>query len=164
MRGSAVILAAVLAACSVSDPAPPAWRRSMQAAERSPRGAWVSVRLRSGGVVQGELLAVDGHRVYVERGRHVVPIRLRDIAELDMSAYDAENGGIVAWSLFGTLSTLSHGLLLVISAPVWMLWGSATARDQDSEGYEELTGLEVFPDELRPWARFPQGIPEGYRP
>lgn len=164
MRGSALVLAAVLAACSVSNPAPPGWRRTMQGAERSPRGAWVSVRLRSGGVVQGELLAVDGDRVYVERGKTVVPIRLRDIAKLDMSAYDSDNDNLVALTVLGTVSTLSHGFLLVISAPVWMLWGSATARDQDREGYEDVTGRKLLPDELRPWARFPQGVPEGYAP
>ena len=66
------------------------------------------------------------------------------------------------WTVAGTLSTASHGVALLLSAPAWIIGGSvATTKVSHAP-------LITYPS--RPWsdlaryARFPQGLPIGLDP
>jgi hypothetical protein len=64
---------------------------------------------------------------------------------------------IAGWGVLGTVSTLSHGLLLIVSAPLWVISSGIVA------GIESNAALVDHPEEplaaFAKFARYPQGMP-----
>jgi hypothetical protein len=89
------------------------------------------------------------------------------IRYLEVTFYRGEVGEAVGWGLSGTVSTLSHGLVLLLSAPVWLITTGTAGAIESSAGtvtYRAARGsltAEAFAG-LRKYARFPQGLPEGF--
>jgi hypothetical protein len=164
----AVIAGAALTSCAVPDPSPPAFQRTTEAAQRTPYGAWIVVRLEGGGVVSGELLALGERSIYVGQGELLHELPTRDIAHARVSLYRAGTAGMRGYVTLGTLTTLSHGLLLIFSAPVWSVGGSLIVRGQSSAGHASYGYRSWWrkgehpPRGLARYARFPQGLPPGY--
>jgi hypothetical protein len=84
------------------------------------------------------------------------------ITRATVAGYDIGAGRLATWATVGTISTISHGVALVLSAPVWIIGGSvATSKANHAP-------LITYPS--RPWsdlaryARFPQGLPIGLDP
>lgn len=110
---------------------------------------------------EGELIAVGTDTVFLLSAEGLIAIPMRAITRATLTAYDAQWGGLAAWSTFGTVSTLSHGYGLIVSAPVWILTGSiATASASRAPRRQYRSGAEVW-REFRKFARFPQGLPPG---
>ena len=125
-------------------------------------GQHAEVRYRDGdgesGAREGELLAIDGASVYLLiDGRTVIVERAR-LEEASVEIHDAEGTVMVAWTLLGTLSTASHGFLLIVSAPVWMLGGLMSGLSAGVEN-DAVASNDVL-DALRSRARFPAGLPD----
>jgi hypothetical protein len=164
MRGRA-LLALLLAGCTATSPAPPTARRTIQQAQRDPHGAWINVTTSSGEVA-GELLAVEREALVVESTRGFQRIPIASVRKVSLAWFEADNSGIIAWNLVGTLSTLSHGFFLVLTAPLlWWVPGSISARSASRQGYAsaeagELVKLHSFAR----FARFPGGLPPGFDP
>ena len=111
--------------------------------------------------VTGELLGIDAASVWVleevdgGRGRPVAVPR-RDVRRVGLVAYDAGTATTAGWAVAGTVSTVTHGVFLIFSAPIWMAVGIGTSLD---EGLSN--DIEVGPDgldALSQYARFPQGM------
>jgi len=154
----------LVASCTASNPAPPKWRRSLAVAQTAERGAWILVELENGERIEGELLAVEQRRLWIGRGDEGIPVPREKVSYAMLVAYTADNAGLVATTILGTLSTMTHGFFLFISAPLWMLVGGISARSHSSAGYVEYIGGVHYTSRLtglRKWARFPQGIPKG---
>jgi len=124
-------------------------------------GGWIVIMQRDGGMHAGELISVDSGvvRVLGPRGLSVVPMP----AILSASLYEYEyEGGLGAWGVLGGLSTISHGFVLIISFPIWMIATAVTA------GAESRHIRIEYPDRswaaFGKWARFPQGMPMGMDP
>ena len=162
-RMTAVALGALLVfSCTASNPAPQKWRRSVKTSQESPFGAWIIIKLGSGPRIEGELLAVGKRELVVSRGGKPARIARSRVREATLVAYTADNSGLLAGVVLGTLSTLSHGFALVLSAPIWMLAGGGTARAHSARGFlTSRQGLGSL-DEFRKWARFPQGTPRHF--
>jgi len=106
--------------------------------------------------VQGELLAATTDSLFVlplDGPFHAVA--RPTVTELQLTAYDANWGYLGVWTALGTLSTLSHGLFLPLSAPVWIIGGSVATSSQSRRPVFTNPPLET----LRRFARFPQGLP-----
>jgi len=131
-------------------------------------GGWISIRMVGNEFdwdAKGELIAISKDSLYLRYDYHelvALPLDKIDIARL--TAYDANVRRLGAWTILGTLSTLSHGVWhgvgLIVSAPAWVLLGGlATA-------FQSRAPIVNYPqkgwDEFRLFARFPQGLPERY--
>ncbi|HEX7604399.1 MAG TPA: hypothetical protein VF316_22425 [Polyangiaceae bacterium] len=132
------------------------------------RGAVTRIYLRSGETLDGELLAVGAHAmaIAVRRGDNDEDLFVSEaeIEKVRVTAYSnaALTGALVTWGAVGTLSTLSHGVFLIFSAPIWTVAGMATsiAAAEDSDQSAVVLGGEQA--QLWQFARFPQGLPPTY--
>ncbi len=85
----------------------------------------------------------------------VTPLALGAITSATLTAYDARLRTLEMWTILGSVSTLSHGVALGLTPPLSAIAGSsATASASTSPRIRSLD-----PAELRPYARFPQGLP-----
>lgn len=156
---AALVLASLGSACARSS-APAGWLSTPEQSQREAWGAWAEVRTRSGGErapVMGELIAATRDSVFVMTSAALVALPIAEIERATLTAYDARWDRLVLWTVLGTLSTASHGMALVLSAPVWIAGGTAAAaaasrgpRVRSTDGTE-----------LARFARFPQGMPPG---
>lgn len=164
----AVLTLALLAGCA-SNPAPRGYLVVAADEVYDARGAWIEVELvgSPGGRswVEGELLASDGDSLHVLAARSgrvgrgdVLSYSWSQVEDFRARAYDPSTGAYAAITAAGTLSTISHGYYLVLSAPIWMLTGTLmTAAASESADFYPEQGATA----LAPWARFPQGLPPG---
>ncbi len=152
-----LILAAV--ACA-GTPGPKGYLEPAELAQRDAFGGWITVHADSSSV-EGELIAIQTDTVFVlHQSLGLVGVPLSDDTRGRLGWYDAKWGGLTAWTVVGAASTISHGVLLVASFPVWVLSGTLAAssasrapivviRQNDPEGWTQAAR----------YARFPQGMP-----
>lgn len=155
-----IILPILLSGCA-STTAPSGWLPSAMEAQKEAFGAWISVEYNTGSsehVAKGEFIAVGQDSVFVLT-QGLIAIPLDQIEGGRLAAYDAKHGWLGAWTALGSLSTPSHGFGLILSLPAWVIVGSATTIAQSWAPIEKLPVSSW--DELRKFARFPQGLPEG---
>ena len=161
-RAIFLLILALLSGCATAN-APRGWLPTAVEAQKRAFGGWIFVWTGPKGklslAAQGELIAVGTDRVYVLASDGMKETLTAEITEARMAFYNSQSSNLAAWSVVGLLSTLSHGALLVISAPVWAVGGSAATLSHDS------TSRTRFPkkqwEELSKYARFPQGLPPG---
>ncbi len=155
--------AAILSSCA-SDPAPAAYRRTITQVQKSPKGAWVQVNAGDKSV-SGELMAVGKGTIAIGSEDGVVEIPVRRIRALKLSVYTSPYGVTALSTVLGMLSTPSHGIVLVFSAPIWFVSGTLITAIQSRVGYQTHSAPtgEVL-RALRRYARFPQGLPPAPRP
>ncbi len=129
-------------------------------------GGWIEIT-RAGrhgpyAPVEGELIAVGHDSVLVLTAERLVVLRSAEIARAKLTAYDNQWRGIGAWAAAGTVSTLSHGIGLVLTAPIWLLVGIPATSMASYE--PQLAWPSRQWAELAAWARFPAGLPPGLDP
>jgi len=112
-------------------------------------------------MVIGELLACDGRtlylRVHVGRSRYVALARGDwHTLEVEGTQHYVASG---LWTGLGAVSTLSHGVWLIASAPVWGVVGGISIGASGRR--TELLGACTL--EVRSLARWPQGLPAPVR-
>jgi hypothetical protein len=109
----------------------------------------------------GELIACDRDWVYLrlhEAPEAMLRLAWRDGLSLDVGL-PSTGPAMLTWTLVGSLSALSHGWWSLVSLPVWgFAGGGATAVS-----WNPRLGLESC-ERARPYARFPQGLPDVYAP
>lgn len=121
-------------------------------------GSLCEVETTDGAVVKGELLAVDEERIHVQSGaeaRVILRSTARSIELRDL--YTSPAVGLGIWTGAGTVSTISHGWLAIVSAPLWLGLG-ITSTVIAAHGND----TEVLPpdfDRAKQFARYPQGMP-----
>jgi hypothetical protein len=145
-----------------SNTAPEGWLPAPEDAAAFPHGAWVTVERKQDGKrsrVDGELIALRDASVIVLAGRQWIEIPRDQTRKITATYYKARLWPLSLWSTVGTLSSLSHGWGLIVSAPLWIVVGTASTAATSHEP------REVFPkaswEDLRRYARFPQGVPPG---
>ena len=133
--------------------------RSVEDVVRDGHGGWIVVTLRTGPQIAGELIAVDPGDIRVLTATGLVSIAKPAVATARLWAWQTQYGYIALWGTAGTLSTLSHGFVLVLSAPVWILTTAITASVESGSSIVDYP--DAGWDKLSLWARFPQGLPAG---
>lgn len=120
-------------------------------------GAWVELE-GDPGVPRGELIAVHADSVFVLSDRGLVAVSIASIDRARAFAYDYGHSTWTNVLFAGAVGTLSHGLLAVISMPIWFTvgFGLRAAAVVDSRI------VDILPFEtLSLLARFPRGLPPG---
>jgi hypothetical protein len=166
MRSRELVAAVVLAALAAGtagclrnpDPRP----RSMGSVESDAHGGFAVVTVPDRGVFHGELIAINHSEVWVLVGNAMLHEPLARVSGLEIHPYKVPVGRLVATGALGTLSTISHGFFLVISAPVWIVTSSVAGATYSRTARVRYEGDNW--DELAKWARFPQGMPAGLTP
>ena len=145
--------------CGPTTISPKGWLPSASAAQHESYGGWVSVRYHTGdseSEVRGELIAIHSNQVLILNSDMLISIPVDSISDMKLTIYNADSKNIGVWTAVGTLSTLSHGVCLVLSAPTWIIGGlNATASTySQAEMIYPAKPLDAF----RAYARFPQGL------
>ncbi|MEZ4360112.1 MAG: hypothetical protein R3B48_08025 [Kofleriaceae bacterium] len=157
------IVAAALCACQATPDPRKLTRHDM---ERRGEGGWMVVTTTERLRVGGELLALDTSGLWLLTAaagapRQMIWVPRERILSAELFEYD-HDGGLGGWGVAGTVSTVSHGVALLLSAPVWIV-STALAVGSES-GHVILEYPKVDFPELSKWARFPQGLPPAMQP
>jgi hypothetical protein len=116
-------------------------------------GGWIEIKSLENHI-QGELIAIDEDTVFVANST-LQTIASKDILSARLVIYDAQSMG--GWVLLGTLSTISHGLLLIFTTPMWLIGGTIAVV---SRSYDPIIDYPQRPlVDFKAFARYPQGLP-----
>ena len=148
-------------ACS-SLPAPRDWVPDANEAGTNAHGSWANVRYFKNDkrvTTSGELIAVTQDSVFLALPKsRLLPFAWKDINRLQVAYFDPHEGLCYALGAGGAVSTLSHGFILALSLPTWMIIGAATGGNRVGEAVITYPGETEDWRELRAYARFPQGL------
>jgi hypothetical protein len=152
-------LAGIVAGCA-SSPIPQARLPSEEDAITAGFGSYIQVIDAGGAAHDGELIEVQPGRLSIFDGGHIEVLARPQVASALVVVHQTHQSAYAVWTVLGTLSTITHGFFLVLSAPVWIATGVTTSISESRRA--RLT----YPDparweDLRPYARFPQGLPPG---
>ena len=116
---------------------------------------------RAGHVVAGELIAIGRDTVFVltESGLEALPEA--ELRAAQVASYQSARGELALWTCMGTLSTASHGVGLVLTAPLWIIGGTICTVAASGAGIHRYPQVSL--GEFAPFARFPQGLPPEVR-
>lgn len=123
------------------------------------KGSDVTVFLAGGNRLVGELIAVSDTHVFVLDEFEVtgVPFQKVDRVVVILDSRRTLLAALTVWGAIGTVSTLSHGVGLIISAPTWAVMSTTSASTVGVPMQTEATGGQYA--RLAAYARFPQGLP-----
>ena len=162
-RVALVLMGATGIAC-VSSPAPVGWLPNAAAARSDVYGAWVVVERDSAAPVEGEFLAVDRDTVFVlGLDGTIRRVPTAAAARSTLALYDSQARAVALAAALGTVSTLSHGFVLLLSAPVWMTAGTIAAARQSRAPIVRIARGGTW-EPVRRHARFPAGMPPALPP
>jgi hypothetical protein len=164
-REPILALALVLLAGCASTHAPSHFLPVADDAGRTARGGWLVAEIREPGAaprreVMGELLAVAPDSVYLETARGFEALPIADLGAVRLARYNSSWPTIAGLTVGGVLWTASHGVFLILTAPLWILTGTISAAvvsrgpivSPETDGWHALGAF----------ARFPQGLPPEY--
>jgi hypothetical protein len=161
---AAVILAVACSGCTPSTNAPRGWLPVAVDSPLDAYGGWIKLTYEDRGrqTLKGEFLAVDADSVYVLAAAAVVTVPVAEVRKATVAGYDPRGGNVSAQSVFGALTSFSHGVFAIISIPLlWVGGGNAATHMHAREAIVRLHGRNWSP--LHRFARFPQGPPPDLR-
>ncbi len=156
---AAGLLALLAASCAT----PVSYLPEHEMVGQETHGALVEIEINDGGRYAGELIAVEDTALVIREeteGRiHCFRVGLAGIKSFTLRYANGVNyGGLVP---LYTLATVSHGLWLIFSAPINFLATTIIAVNASS-AYELNSRRDRLSfEELKMFARFPQGLPRG---
>jgi hypothetical protein len=110
--------------------------------------------------VTGELLAVDDGGLWVLGEKGTTRVSKGQIEKVTVKVHSNLGWAFLAWTLVGTASTISHGFVLVLSAPSWAIAGGTVTGIEFGRGKATASSRDAH--ELYQYARFPAGLPAGW--
>ena len=163
-HAAAVLLtSAALAACA-SNTAPPRFLPSSKQAQTEAYGGWIELRYLEGGRerrAEGELIAVTQDTVWVLGDSGGVALATGAVRRGKLTAYTAGTGAVAGYTALGVVSTISNGVLLIFTAPLWIVTGTVAGANQSYAPERRVPPLTWA--DLGVFARFPQGRPAEVR-
>lgn len=121
--------------------------------------------------VRGELLAVQQDSLWVlPKGANVQVVAIADITRVRVPREGLTSGGVVKWTLIGGAAS---GLAMTVACSsaegdcggvfpaVMLAWGVVGGLSAAVAG-SGWRSVGLTTDSLRPYARFPQGLPPGF--
>lgn len=148
-----------------SHTAPKGWLPDPDDLQTQAFGAWMQLKIEQQSEspkpneesAEGEFIAQSQDSVYILTQQGISSISKTSISKARCTAYNAHEGNLAAWTFAGTLSTLSHGVGLILSAPVWIIAGTISTAGQS---WQPILKFPKAPwSEFQKYARFPQGLP-----
>ncbi len=156
------LAAAVSCAACASNSAPRGWLPKPGEAQAAAYGGWIELTCQESAEsrhTDGELIAVSADSVWVLNESQGVVIPTITVQSGKLTAYAAQTGTLTTWTTVGTLATISNGGFLIFTAPMWLIGGSLTVGGESRSPERKHPPLTWV--QLAPFARFPQGMPEG---
>jgi hypothetical protein len=153
-----------LAAACAYNPAPKDFLPGPKEADRDLYGAWIELTVPDGRrerVVSGELIAVRPDSVWFlpDTGAGVVGLATAGITQGQMAWYHSEAGAVAGYSALGIVSTISNGVILILTAPAWLITGIVATSNESGAPIRKSPRTRWA--DLAPYARFPGGMPQG---
>lgn len=158
--GCICLLSVLMIGCATSI-APKGWLPDPSEAQSQAFGAWMTVEYGSEAgtkISDGELIAVQENNVYLLTKDGITFISTDKVQNAMFAIYKEEKI-VGTWGFLGTLSTISHGMYLILSAPTWIITGIASAVGESKSGLLKYSDSSW--EEIKKYARFPQGVPKG---
>lgn len=163
IRTSLMVLAALVllvSGCARSY-APNYWLPSEAKSQQTAFGGWAHVEWGHGKIAEGELIAISADSIFVLSEVSLTGLQLADVSKVRVASFESGASWLAFWTTLGSISTGSHGVALIISLPVWLIAGSAATAGQSRVPLTTLDAPLLEWKALRPYARFPQGMPAG---
>jgi hypothetical protein len=140
--------------------APDGWLTDPQKAGSDVYGGWITIKLGSGDEkntpLQGELLAISRDSLFIANVKFCA-VAASTLTSARLYAYQSHAGQMAGLVVLGMLSSVSNGLMFIITAPMWMIFGSIATSIQS---YEPILSFpDVKLDRFIVYARYPQGLP-----
>jgi hypothetical protein len=141
------------------NPAPRGWLSPAQESQADPYGAWIVISTPTGPPIYGEFLAVERDSIFLRLTYGTVRgVPVDTVVQAQIAWYDAQWGQLAWWTAVGSISTISHGVGLIFTAPTWGIGGSIAARAQSRAPLLEVNRPDQW-NLVRMYARFPGGLP-----
>lgn len=151
-------LALVMAVSCKTVVAPKGSVPSRKVLDQEAYGGWVTLTLLDSQKVSGELIALTTHAV-VLMNTSANLYQKDSIVGARLVIFNNQSGSLATLTALGSFSTISHGLFLPITLPMWLISGITTSRKEARRiNYVDLTKDRNW-EILVPFARFPQGLP-----
>ncbi len=151
----------------VSSSAPSGWLPPVESVPTDVYGGWLKVEKREFkgySMALGEFIGLRDSAVFLltEKG-YLKMIPMKDVRNATLFIHE-NNGGKAALTTFlGTVSTISNGFYLLITAPIWIISGTILTVQASNKGnYYQAEPDFAWWDSFKLYARFPQGIPENF--
>lgn len=141
---------------------PKDWLPEPREAQTTAYGGWIDLHYseeQHGRRARGELVAASADSIWVLNDSQPVVIPTSAVDSGKLFAYSPRLGSLAGWTVAGMASTISNGLFLVFTAPMWLIGGSL-AGQTEIRAAQRRTPPRTWA-ELAPFARFPQGMPMG---
>jgi hypothetical protein len=143
---------------------PERWSRSVGEMPENVNGSWIWLTLQKKDLDKkaesfgGVLIAGSSDSLYVASPTLRVLPRA-SITEAKLARYDAYEGGVMAVTLIGSLTTISNGWFAELTFPMWICGGAFAAIERS---YTPVLDYPEVPFEtISKFARFPAGMPDG---
>ena len=170
VRTGVVAIAALVWSGCASTRAPDGFLGSVDEVQSTAWGSWVVVESDGpdSSLLAGELAAADDDSLFVLQSGGLVGIAKEHVRTVRVEVHQSRHGRYGLWTLLGSITTPSHGVVMLISLPSWVLTGSIITAAVSTEPYrhydrgkEPSTSSQVDWNGLRSYARYPQGLPPG---
>jgi len=154
---SVLLMSCLFLSCAATH-APRGWLERPNDSQTDTFGGWLNLETKTKRKLAGELIAISNDSIFVVTETFDA-VALTEIESARLVAYKSnieDMSGLVA---AGTLSTVTNGLLLVGTAPMWILGGSIATGIRSHEPIIDYPRKEL--SRFAPFARYPQGLPPG---
>jgi hypothetical protein len=151
-----VIFTSLVVVSCATNHIPSNWLPSAKETTSNIYGGWIEIKSRQS-KLWGELIAVDKDTVFIA-DTSMRTVATNDILKAQLYTYKSETDIITIIEVIaGTLSTITHGFRLILTAPLWIIFGPIAIIHRYNEP------IISFPDkplkDFTPFSRFPQGLP-----
>ena len=154
-----LFLSAVLFGCATTN-VPRNWSSEPNEMATSTFGGWINVECSNEHEkeynIAGELIAVSDDSIFVADSLFH-SIARKDITSARLVCYNSNSGSMAASVALGTISTISNGLFLIFTMPMWLIGGTIAGSAQS------YVPIIDYPEnnfkEFSKFSRFPQGLP-----
>jgi hypothetical protein len=148
-----ILLAVIINGC-----ASPHYLPSSENIGISPYGSNIEISRKEASDINGELIAIDENQIYVlaDSESKCITVPLSKVRRFRLRYARPKHYG---WTIpLFTLATISHGYFLIITAPLNLIVTVAvTVSGENSFVYNNR---KITYEELKMFARYPQGIPQ----
>jgi hypothetical protein len=150
------IVAMIVGSCTT-----PSYLPQYDRIETNQFGSYVEVYLHSGGFVYGELIAVDSNNIFIlpesntAGTKKIATVQINNIQHFILRYARPKH---YAWSIpVFSLASISHGAFALLTFPLNLITTiSVTVGGENAYKY---TQRKITYENMRMFARFPQGIP-----
>lgn len=154
---SLTFLSALFFGCAAQH-SPHGWLDSPHDIQTGTYGGWLRLETKTTMKISGELIAISSDSIFVAN-ETLHAFSLSDIESARLEAYDAEIEHIGGWLILGSVSSISNGILILFTGPMWILGGGTATILRSYEPIFEYPDYDW--SSLQMFARFPQGLPPG---